>query len=126
LITVIDQRDYGDAPLMIGNQATSYATTGPNAAAHVRLFYPIVLGSEIDIEGAGQLSSNAAGDDSMPSGGIDDEVGVTIGTSGMDGVLDCNVGTAAISGGVTSTNFNFPFPITMYLVGWLDWNADGD
>ena len=108
----VSDRDFGlYGALDFGDLPDSYGTLlGSDGARHT--ISPVYLGTAPDGDGEGRASSNALGDDST---GIGDENGVNrvAGEHWMpDATIHLNVTVAATT--------------TAYLVGWLDWNNDGD
>ena len=99
----LNQFDFGDAP-------DNFGTTVANNGARHTPSGPL-LGSERDIEGDGQPSADATGDDANNTGSADDEDGVTFSTIAV-GQLDAAV-TVAVSGGPA------------LLDAWIDFNNDG-
>jgi len=114
-----DRGDLPDTGLGIGplNYETQNANNGPShkiatdAAGNVIL----KLGAKVDGEGEGQQNAMATGDDMAPAGGLDDEDGVTfpaIIITGQNNVFS-----------VVVMNMTGQ---TAKLVGYFDWNNDGD
>lgn len=100
--------DYGDAPSTYGSALSS----GPR---HVLGYRTLYLGANPpDGEQDGQPGAAATGDDTNTVGGVDDEDGVA-------SFPTCSVSTYTVQ--VTATNAS---GATGYLVGYLDWNRDGD
>jgi len=95
--------DYGDLP-------ESYDVLLPGGARHIVIASNLYLGATVDVEPNGQPSAGADGDD---LGGADDEDGVELlgvwqdGTAG--GTLEVTIGAGA-----------------GWLVGYFDFNGDGD
>jgi hypothetical protein len=102
---VFAQMDYGDLPISYNN--TIFGENGPRHASN-----GLVLGIVWDADNDGQESAAAVGDDTLDAN--DDEDGVTftlgVGTWG-DGTGNLNVTVTGGSG---------------CLVGWTDYNGDGD
>jgi subtilisin-like proprotein convertase family protein len=101
--------DYGDAPNTYGDQLSS----GPKHVLGNRLLY---LGTNApDGESDGQPGANANTDDNTAISGADDEDGVsTFGSCPGNGTYSVTVNATNGSGA------------TGYLVGYVDWNRDGD
>ncbi len=64
--------DYGDAP----EEGTSFATTIARKGAYHLVDAKFHLGASVDSEADGQPNVAASGDDTSPTGGLDDEDGV--------------------------------------------------
>ena len=94
--------DYGDAP--DPNYPTLHASDG---ARHI-IVSGFHLGATVDLEGDGQPTASADGDD---TGGADDEDGVVF-TSGLGRGLTASLDVTASATGLLSA--------------WIDFNADGD
>ena len=122
-VFIVNQRmDYGDAPDGIAG-ANSYPTLrSSNGASHV-IVPGLALGQRVDAEFDGQPSLAADGDDTTyPTGGADDEDGVSFSAYGMDMLGRLVPGQEAlITIDVTNT-----FGLDAYLYGWIDFNGDGD
>jgi hypothetical protein len=97
--------DFGDLPNSSYN--TKLSSEGPR---HV--IGSLYLGSSVDAEGDGQPTADATGDDSDADGNDDDGVAVE---SGMTWAPNA---TVYLDVSVTGSNG--------YLVGFFDWNSDGD
>ena len=95
--------DYGDLP-------ESYQTLLPGGARHVVATSNLYLGSTVDVEGNGQPSAAADGDDLA---GTDDEDGVQLDGVWQDGVAGGMLQVAVGQG-------------SGWLIGFIDFNADGD
>ena len=95
--------DYGDLP-------ESYETLLPGGARHIVVSSNLYLGATVDVEANGQPSAGADGDD---LGGADDEDGVELLGVWQDGAAG---GTLEVTVGAG----------TGWLVGYFDFNGDGD
>ena len=95
--------DYGDLP-------ETYETLLPGGARHIVVTSNLYLGATVDVEPNGQPSAGADGDD---VGGIDDEDGVELLGVWQDGA---GGGTLDVTVGAGSG----------WLVGYFDFNGDGD
>ena len=104
--------DYGDLPLSYG--MTTLAQDGARHAIPVG-GSTVFLGNAPDAESDGLPSAFANGDDLM---GADDE----------DGVLPLNIGSWTNGNVVDENGGSIRFSVTGsgWLVGWVDWNGDGD
>ena len=97
--------DFGDLPDTYDTLTTS------NGARHTLVSTPTYLGSTIDWENNGEPDSDAAGDDQADA---DDEDGIM-----LDPLYAWVPGSVVwLTATVTGDNG--------YLVGWFDWNGDGD
>lgn len=101
--------DYGDAPNTYGDALNS----GPKHVLGNRLLY---LGANPpDGEADGQPGAAATTDDTTQVGGVDDEDGVsTFGNCPGNGTYSVSVNRTNNSG------------VNGFLVGYIDWNRDGD
>lgn len=95
--------DFGDAP------STYPVTLARNGAAH-RIEPGFFLGQRVDAETDGQPSAAATGDDTNPTGGLDDEDGVSAVGSFIPGRSLTAQVTASLPG---------------KLDAWVDWDVNG-
>lgn len=103
--------DYGDAP-------ASYGTSLSGGARHVLGDLNLYLGTNPpDGEGDGQPGSAATTDDTTQVGGVDDEDGVASFPNYTPGSTTYTVSVVANNRSTTTA---------ATLVGYIDWNRDGD
>ena len=96
--------DWGDAPDSYG---TTLADDGPR---HI-LGSGLVIGNLVDVEGDGQATSDASGDD---TNGSDDE----------DGFSEC-ISLTRGQPGLVNVPVNNPLSTDAVLYGWIDFNGNG-
>jgi uncharacterized repeat protein (TIGR01451 family) len=117
-IAIAQARDYGDAPdanpgTTTGNYKTTLADGGASQAVISASGQVLKLGSNLDQDSGALHNSNADADD---NNGTDDEDGVS-----SFPILTTTAGQAYIVPVTVSNNVS-----TAYLVGYLDFNKDGD
>jgi subtilisin-like proprotein convertase family protein len=104
--------DYGDAPNTYGSLLSS------DGARHVLGDRRLFLGSNPpDGESDGQPAANAASDDGIGIAGVDDEDSVSSFPAFVGGSTTYTVSVTAANQSTTQGAF---------LVGYIDWNRDGD
>jgi uncharacterized repeat protein (TIGR01451 family) len=117
-VTIISNTDYGDAPdTGTGTGTGNYRTTQSDGGARHDIVAGLRLGSQIDADNGTLQNINANDDDTTGTPTPDDEDGVTTLTS-----LTTKSGqTYTVSVNVTNTTGGNAF-----LVGYIDFNRDGD
>ncbi len=106
--------DYGDLPdTGAGTGAGNYETLAANGGPSHQVTSELFIGTAIDADLDGQPSTEASGDDSDGQG--DDDDGVVIPSSIVAG--------QPVTFSVNITNV---VPVQAFVVGFVDWNNDGD